>query len=79
MTNVIYIGPRLNKGEVMTNELFTDKPAELIARLKEKYPLIELLFVPVDEYAAANAELKTAGSARAQAYAQATKGGMTNG
>lgn len=74
MNNVIYIGARLNKGEVMPNELFTEKPVELVERLKETYPLIELLFVPVSEYSKAFNEVNTAGTARAKAYAQ-TKGG----
>ena len=70
MSNVIYIGARLTKEGLTTNELFTARPTEIIARLKETYPLIELLFVNVEEYAAANAEVQTAGTARAKAYEQ---------
>lgn len=70
MSNVIYIGATLSKGGVMHNELFTDKPADLIERLKAKYPLIELMFVNVAELSAASAEVSTAGSARAKAYEQ---------
>lgn len=74
MTNVIYIGARLGKDGVLPNEIFTAKPVETIERLKEKYPLIELLFVPVTEYMTARAEMETAGTARNKAYQQ-TKGG----
>ena len=70
MSNVIYIGARMSKDGVMPNELFTDRPVELIERLKEKYPLIDLLFVGAEEYSAAVKERDTAGTARAAAYAQ---------
>lgn len=74
MTNTIYIGARLNRGEVMPNQLFTTRPIELIRRFKEKYPLIDLMFVPVEEYSIALKELHTAGSVRAKAYAQTKEG-----
>lgn len=74
MTNTIYIGARLNRGEVMPNQLFTTRPVELIERFKEKYPLIDLMFVPVEEYSTALKELHTAGSVRAKAYAQTKEG-----
>lgn len=70
MSNVIYIGGQLTKDGVMPNELFTDKPVELIERLKEKYPLIEFLFVPVETYSEAVKERDTAGTVYATAYAQ---------
>lgn len=70
MSNVIYIGATLKTEGVMHNELFTDKPAELIERLKGSYPLIELMFVNVAELSAASVEVQTAGSARAKAYEQ---------
>lgn len=79
MGNVIYIGARLGKDGVLTNEIFTAKPTELIERLKVDYPLIELLFVPVQEYSAAVRELDTKGSARAAAYAQTKKVVKVNG
>lgn len=74
MTNTIYIGARLNRGEVMPNQLFTTRPIELIRRFREQYPLIDLMFVPVDEYSTALKELHTAGSVRAKAYAQTKEG-----
>lgn len=74
MTNTIYIGATINHGEVMANQLFTERPAALIERLKAKYPLIDLLFVNVEEYASAVAELSKAGSVRAKAYAQTKEG-----
>ena len=71
MTNTIYIGATLGKDDgVMQNELFTARPTELIAALKEKFPLIDLLFVPVEELTAAKLEIASAGTARAQAFAQ---------
>ena len=80
MTNVIYIGHRLTKDGVLTNEIFTAKPTELIERLKEKYPLIELLFVPVNLYTTAKKEVETPGTARNKAYMQTTEiGGDANG
>ena len=74
MRNTIYIGATINRGEVMPNQLFTTRPLELIERLKGKYPLIELLFVPVKEYSAAINEIHEAGSLRAKAYAQTKEG-----
>lgn len=74
MTNTIYIGATLNRGEVRTNQLFTTRPIELIRRFREQYPLIDLMFVPVDEYSTALKELHTAGSVRAKAYAQTKEG-----
>lgn len=76
MDNVIYLGRHVSG--VMTNQLFTVRPAELIERLEEDYPLIGRLFVPVEEYATAIQELATPGSAIAIAYEQ-TKGGGING
>lgn len=70
MSNTIYIGARLPKDGVMTNEIFTDKPVELIERLKEKYPLIGFLFVPVETYSEAVKERDTAGTVYAAAYEQ---------
>ena len=75
MKNTIYIGARLNKGEVLTNEIFNDRPTELIERLKVQYPLIELLFVSVNDYVQAVSEVETAGTARNKAYLQTTKKG----
>ena len=76
MDNVIYLGRHVSG--VMTNQLFTSRPNDLIAVLEADYPLIGLLFVPVDEYATAIKDLATPGSARAIAYEQ-TKGGGING
>ena len=68
MENVIYIGRRV--GSVMTNQLYVTRPDELIEQLSERYPLIGLLFVPVEQYGAALKELATPGSALATAYEQ---------
>lgn len=76
MDNVIYLGRHVEG--VMTNQLFTARPDEIIERLSADYPLIGLLFVPVEDYATAIKELATPGSARAIAYEQ-TKGGGVNG
>lgn len=76
MDNVIYLGRHVSG--VMTNQLFTTRPNDLIETLSVDYPLIGLLFVPVEEYAAAIKELATPGSALAIAYEQ-TKGGGVNG
>jgi len=70
MTNTIYIGQTLWKKGVFHNEIFTGRPVELIADLKKDYPLIENLFVSVEEYAEARAEMLTAGTAKAVANAQ---------
>ena len=70
MTNTIYIGANLYREGVFQNEIFTGRPHELIERLSEKYPLIKILFVPVEDYASARAEMLTAGTARAQALIQ---------
>ncbi len=72
MENHIYIGRSV--GGVMTNQLFTKRPDDLITTLSETYPLIGNLFVPIEEYSAAMRELASAGSLRALAYEQ-TKGG----
>lgn len=73
MKNVIYIGPSQPREGIIHNELFTAEPSELITQLRQKYPLIGLLFVPVEELGAATKELNTAGTARARAYEQAKK------
>lgn len=70
MTNEIYLGASLGKDGVMQNELFIDRPIDLIAALKEKYPLIDSLFVPVTELTAAKIEIATAGTARNVAFLQ---------
>lgn len=68
MQNVIYIGARLD--DVYPNEIFTERPKELIERLQEKYPLIGILFVPVNELATAKEGVKYRGSIYHQAYQQ---------
>lgn len=68
MSNTIYIGERVEG--VMPNEIFTERPLKLIADLRQKYPLIGLLFVPCEHYGQAMAELKSAGSALSEAMAQ---------
>lgn len=71
MPNTIFIGTTMRREGVMHNEIFTVRPAALIKALEEKYPLIGLLFVPLDEYDAAKAEMLTTGTARNQAFLQA--------
>lgn len=73
MSNTIYIGATLNKDGVFANQIYTSRPTERIEQLKAKYPLIDLLFVSVEEYAAAVGELETAGTARARAFARTQK------
>jgi len=76
--NVIYLGASLVKDGVMANQLFTRRPAELIARLSEKYSLIENLFIDVNELPAARLEIRKAGSLLNLAFLQ-TKGGAKIG
>lgn len=73
MQNVIYVGARLE--DVYPNEIFSERPQKLIERLKEKYPLIGILFVPVNELTTAKAGVKYRGSIYWQAYQQTKEGG----
>lgn len=71
MTNTIYLGASLSKDDgVMQNELFTARPTDLITALKEKFPLIDCLFVPVTELTVAKLEIALAGTARNVAFLQ---------
>ena len=72
MENVIYIG-RTVEG-VKHNQLFIRRPVNTIAALEKKFPLIGALFVSVDEYATALADLETPGSDTNLAYEQVRRG-----
>ena len=68
MTNTIYIGAPL--AGVNRYQIFTQRPKELIARLRTAYSLIEQLFVSADYLSAALAEMNQQGSTRYLAYQQ---------
>ncbi len=77
MTNVIYIGRSV--GAVMENQLFVRFPKRIVASLKNDYPLIDALFVPVTNLDSALDELKDPATKRYKAYKQVGGEGRRNG
>lgn len=73
MSNVIYIGGRVDC--VYENQVFVERPTKLIEKLKEKYPLIGYLFVPVKDLQSAQDGIATKGSIYWQANQQVKEGG----
>ena len=64
----MYIGPnRLRKG-LQCYQIFKGKPTERIEGVKEKYPHIERLFVPVEKLGAALETVKRKGTPLSIAY-----------
>lgn len=68
MTNTIYIGRQVEG--VMANQIFSQRPQALIATLKEKYSLIENLFVACEDYLTAEKKMNTPGTLEYRAYKQ---------
>ena len=46
----IYIGNSVVKEGLIKYTVYLDRPTDLIDRLKEKYSLIERLFISIDEF-----------------------------
>lgn len=46
----IYIGDSVVKEGLIKYTVYLDRPTDLIDRLKEKYSLIERLFISIDEF-----------------------------
>ena len=67
---VIYIGPNKLKLGLKRYTLYTERPGQLIEKLKGSYPLIENLFVPVDHLGMAEDEAKKKGYPRYMAVKQ---------
>lgn len=60
----IYIGATKRRYNLKRNRVYTNRPESLIDGLKEKFPLIEQLFVPVKNVNAALEEMSKAGTPR---------------
>ena len=76
MSNTIYIGATLSKLDLVSGTIYTERPEPKIEEVKEKFPLIGLLFVPVEEYSAKFKEMQKAGTAINTAFKQ-TRGLIT--
>ena len=55
--NYIYIGASNKNFGLVQNALYKDKPDKLIELLKTKFPLVENLFVPIEEFIEVEKEL----------------------
>lgn len=62
MKQVIYIGTGRKEYDLSQNKIYTEKPVELINNLKEKFPLIGQLFVPVAKLGEATKDLTKQGT-----------------
>ena len=69
----IYIGASNRNYGLQQYTIYTTKPEGLIETLKEKFPLIEKLFVTIEEFAKTDEELKKPETLIYKAYLQ-TKG-----
>ena len=66
----IYIGANRKKYNLKRNRVYTNRPESLIQPLKEKFNLIDKLFVPVDDLNIALDEMQTKGTPRYLALRQ---------
>lgn len=55
--NTIYIGASNKSFGLHQFTIYKDRPVNLIEALKVKYPAVECLFVPVDDFADAEKDL----------------------
>ena len=67
---VVYIGPTI-RGHMMAGTIYRDGLPEAEAAFVEAHPVLRRLVVPVEDLAAARAELKRPGSALAVLYGKA--------
>ena len=60
--NCIYIGDSIVKEGLIKYTVFIERPTILINKLKEKYPLIERLFLTIDEFVEKQGEIEKKGT-----------------
>jgi len=65
---VMYIGPNNLREGLQRYQVFKARPTERMTSLKEKYPHIELMFVPIVRLGAALEEVTKKGTLRSVAY-----------
>lgn len=75
---VIYVGPNNMKLGLTRSTVYIDGLPAVVEQNKETYPLLYLLFVPIDCIEDAEKDLATEGSALSAAY-YSVKGGLTSG
>lgn len=62
---LVYIGPSLPKGQLKSNTIFMGTKEEILSHVKEitdKIPLVEKMFVPVDQLADKKQKVQTEGN-----------------
>ena len=60
--NCIYIGDSIVKEGLIKYTVFIERPTILINKLKEKYSLIERLFLTIDEFVEKQGEIEKKGT-----------------
>lgn len=70
----IYLGPNLLKAGLQKYQVFKGDKTDVVQTLKEKYSLIEQLFVPISEMNKAMQAIQTKGTPAFLAYQQITGG-----
>jgi hypothetical protein len=75
---VIYIGPSLGRGRLLANTVFRGGVPEHLKDLRENYPELDNLMVPVAEHMTRVARIKQPGTAEQLAF-KALEGGNANG
>ena len=62
---LVYIGPSLPKGQLKSNTIFMGTKEEILSHVKEitdKIPLVEKMFVPVEQLADKKQKVQTEGN-----------------
>ncbi|WP_314905005.1 hypothetical protein [Selenomonas artemidis] len=59
---VVYIGPNMLARGLKAFTIYKESPTEMLKELREKYPLSDRLFVPVEELSGALAKVNEQGT-----------------
>ena len=74
LQQVLYIGPNSLREGLKFNQIFKQRPDEKKKKLKDKYPLVGLLFVKISKISEGIAQTKQAGTSLNIAYNQVKEG-----
>lgn len=74
VTQVIYVGPNSVNLGLTRSTVYIDGVPAVVEQMKDTYPLLHLLFVPINRIEAAEKDLATEGSALNAAFNSIRKG-----
>ncbi|RAV18829.1 hypothetical protein [Paenibacillus contaminans] len=74
----VYLGPNIQGGRLLQSTVFRTEVPQYLHPLLESQPAVAELIVPVQDMAAVQARIKTAGTAENVAYNQILKEGLNH-